>query len=220
MREDEAKDLVVAKAIKREELRANSLPRQLRGKTFGTWEGQSGALTMAQEWTEGFPYPGDSRGYQSLYIYNEVNGVGKSHLAAAAANAIIDRWDGDPFAEPASPVRYVTGPNLLGTILGSYQRGEGETAERIYAALSAVRLLILDDLIQESAGGWPSAHTRRVYFRVVEQRYLDERPMIVVSNCHLNDLDDVLGSATRSRLAEMTANTVIKPLGEDRRYVR
>lgn len=220
MREDEAKELEVAKAIKREELRADSLPRKLRHKTFENWEGQSEALITAHAWAEGFPYPGDSRGYQSLYIYNEVNGVGKTHLAAAVANTIIDRWDGDPFGEPASPVRYVTGPNLLARILGSYARGEGETAEEIYRSLSGVRLLVLDDLIKESEGGGPSAHTQRAYFRLVDQRYMDERPMIVVSNCDLDDVHEVLGTATASRLAEMSANTVIKPLGEDRRYVR
>ena len=96
------------------------------------------------------------------------------------------------------------------------------TAEHVYTDCASAWLLALDDVGKESQF---RADDADVYFKVVNDRYNAELPIIITSNLHPNkpwvkgglSLEDVMGLATMSRLREMCQGKMTQIVGEDRR---
>lgn len=200
--EEERRALQVAQARVREQW-VQSLPRKFWASTFESWQRRSGfdgVVRGCQEYADGFPID-DPHGYPSLWLFSETNGLGKSHLANAVAHRIFQRWEVDP-RQARCPVRYETGPGLMVRVKATYDRVEPghETEEMVYRSLRGGPLLILDDVGKET----PSEHTRRVYFHVIDQRYLEDLPVLLATNVPGERLEDLLGPATADRLFEMT----------------
>lgn len=198
------------------------MPYLLWGKTFATWKGKSAAVTTVRAWVDAFPRT--ARGYPSLYLFGQ-NGVGKTHLAAACCNALIDRWDGDTSSERLSPVRYITAPALLARVRATYRPDSAETEDAVYEDLSHAPLLVVDDVFKETAAAGQddalvSSHTQRVYFRLIDERYGQVLPVLLVSNTPLAKLETLLGRATASRIAEMTQHRFVQVAGPDHRRGR
>lgn len=192
------------------------LPPKFQAKNFENFEGTPKAFEVAKRYAEEFPVE-DPRGCPSLILHSPVNGVGKSHLAAAVANRIIERWRGDPNLGPGSPVLYLTAPALLLRVRSTYDRKDQlwhETEEDVYRELRGVPLLIVDDVGKEA----PSEHTQRVYFHIIDERYGHELPVLIVSNLNMDELVHLMGRAVVSRLAEMAQGQVVKVSGRDYRY--
>ena len=198
----------------------SGLTRNYWDKTFASWQGKQKAFCSVKQWAEEFPFTRPFR-YPSLFLSSASNGVGKSHLAAAMANYLIDRWDGDPEMDPACPVRYETGPSLLLRIRDTYEKAEGrkyETEAEVYRNLRGVALLILDDIGKEKT----SPHTSQVYFHIVDQRYSDGLPVMFISNLGMKDIGSFLGGdqlarAVGSRLYEMCRGHFLNIVDKDRR---
>jgi len=209
-------------ALREDFRRQSGLPFRLWKKTFASWEGESQALNLVKAWAEGFRCSA-ARSYKSLYLYGRENGQGKTHLAAASCNLIIDQWEGDVGQRRLSPVRYLSAPALLARVRASYRADAAETEEQVWDDLSHVPLLVVDDVLKETAAAGQdqaeaSSHTQRVYFRLVDSRYGEDLPLLLVSNTKLSELERVLGRATASRIAEMTGTSIVQVLGKDRRW--
>lgn len=222
-------ELEAGRASIRESMRATcGLPFRQRSWTFDTWEGKTQAFRACLKYAEDFPLDNRPalREWPSLYIYSRKNGVGKSHLASAICNRLIDRWSGDPSRVPLVPARYTTSYGLLTRVRGTYNRRNpeefAETEEDVYRWASAPPLLVVDDISKESmadpGGRPPSEHTRRVYFQVIDQRYASGKPLVIVGNVELTEFEALFGSASASRLAEMTRVGMVEVKGEDRRW--
>lgn len=191
-------------------------------ETFASWEERgwlrSRAYVQVRHWAEGFPE--SPMGYPSLILYSKVPGVGKTTLAACVVNSLINRWEGDP-DRAVLPVRYETGPSLNIRIRATYdirpdQAPRRETEEEVYRSLRGVSLLILDD-VGDPDKEPPSEHTRRVYFQVIDQRYADGLPVLLITNSQGQELERVLGPYTLDRLAEMAGGSIITVSGKTRR---
>lgn len=103
-------------------------------------------------------------------------GVGKTHLAAAAANQVLDRGE---------PVLFAVVPDLLDHLRATF----GPTSEVGYDArfeqVRSAGLLILDDLGTESATGW----AREKLYQILNHRYNASLPTVITSNRALDTLD-------------------------------
>ena len=89
-----------------------------------------------------------------------------------------------------------------------------ETEEMVYQQLRGVRLLVLDDVGKEK----PSAHTREVYFYVVDERLKLGLPVLITSNLPLNgtdSLEELVGRATVSRIVGMCQGNCFELKGDD-----
>jgi len=108
-------------------------------------------------------------------------GVGKTHLAAAAANDRLAVGDSVCFAVV---------PELLDALRASY-RDEGEASfEAIFASLKEVDLLILDDLGAHQSTEWASEKL----YQLCASRYLRSAPTLITMNVLPDDLDPRLAS--------------------------
>lgn len=164
------------------------------------------------EYIDNFSF-GKPQDIKSLVMYSQgVWGVGKTYLACAIANGILDRWNNET---GLCPVCFVSEPQLFLRVRSTYNRrgaGEGhypETEEDIYRRLIRVPLLILDDVGKEEVSD--PRFVQRVLFAVIDGRYQNMLPMVITANLNPDELDLHLGgnrdnSASMDRLAEMTGN--------------
>lgn len=223
-RQEEEAELRLKKLKAREEfLHRSGLPLHFRDWSFERWVEQGfpqhKAFKQVRSWAEKFPVE-DPRGYPSLVLHSDQPGVGKTTLVGCAIGAIIQRWDGDPDSA-SRPVRYETGPSLNLRVRATYEiRPEEapwrETEVEVYRSLRGVRLLVLDD-VGDPDKEPPSEHTRRVYFHIIDQRYGDGLPVLVVTNSREELLERVMGRYTVDRLFEMAQGRFITISGQTRR---
>ncbi len=108
-------------------------------------------------------------------------GVGKTHLAAAAANLRLAAGDSVCFAVV---------PELLDALRASY-RDEGEASfEAVFGSLKGVDLLVLDDLGAHQSTEWASEKL----YQLCAARYLRSAPTLITMNVLPDDLDPRLAS--------------------------
>ena len=113
-------------------------------------------------------------------------GTGKTHLAGAIANRLMD--DG-------VPVLFDTFSGHLNKLKLEFNSGKN-----VYLSqMKEVDMLILDDVGKEKQTDW----SRSVMFDVINYRYEHLLPIVMTSNLVRTDLEEYLGGAIWSRLCEM-----------------
>lgn len=147
-----------------------------------------------------------SHAYQDkgLYIFGKV-GTGKTHILYAIKKKVRDG---------GGTMLIWNVANLLYEIKQDFSRDDkrdpiddlcGESAKifpRIYA---------LDDIGAEK----PSDFVIETLYRIINDFYVDKRPIILTSNYSLGELAERIGERTASRIAEMCS--IVELGGDDRR---
>ena len=114
-------------------------------------------------------------------------GTGKTHLATGIGYAV---------AKKGFSVGYERLYDLMLRIKNTYNRAVTDTEAGIIKALTAFDLLILDEVGLKSLTETEIALT----YQVIDKRYEDVRPTVIVSNLNAADLESCLGSRTIDRL--------------------
>jgi DNA replication protein DnaC len=117
-------------------------------------------------------------------------GTGKTHLAAAIARHLINRL--------GVTAVYRTVGSLLQYVKGSYDRGADYTEAAAFASLVEPGLLIIDEV----GATKPTEFEQATLFAVINGRYEELRPTVVISNLMPADLREVLGERSFDRLSE------------------
>lgn len=201
-------------ALIRESLRRRAgVPQKFWDLTFDKWVEerewkQTRAFKTVRRWVRDLPDP--PLGYPSLILHSP-KGHGKSALVACAMNYLVDTWPVDP-RSPVLPVRYETGPSLGLRVRATYNMREGdvqwrETEAEVYDSLRGVKLLVLDD-VGDSEKEPKSAHTKRVYFHLIDLRYRDDLPVLLCTNSIGQELESMIGEYAYDRLLEMAERVV------------
>jgi len=126
-------------------------------------------------------------------------GSGKTHLAAAIANEVI---------EGGVSTLFLTVPDLLDWLRYAYSGVELSFEER-FEEIREIPLLILDDFGTQNATSW----AQEKIFQIMNHRYINKLPTVVTSNMLINDFDGRI----RSRLQDPNLVTVVKMLAPDYR---
>ncbi len=114
-----------------------------------------------------------------------VYGCGKTHLAAAIANARLDLGE---------PVLFMVVPDLLDHLRTTY-RPESEIAyDDLFEELRSTPLLVLDDLGAQSTTPW----AQEKLFQLLNHRYNAQLPTVITTNQRLEEMEPRL----RSRLLD------------------
>jgi len=111
-------------------------------------------------------------------------GCGKTHLAAAIANFVV---------EMGVPTLFLTVPDLLDQLRFSYA-SEDTTFEDRFDEIRNAQLLVLDDFGTQNATEW----AREKLFQIINYRYINKLPLVVTTNLGLNEIE----ARIRSRLAD------------------
>ncbi|HLC04118.1 MAG TPA: ATP-binding protein [Anaerolineales bacterium] len=111
-------------------------------------------------------------------------GCGKTHLAAAIANACVAL---------GVPTLFLTVPDLLDWLRYAYSDKEADFETR-FEQVRRAPLLILDDLGTQNATDW----AREKLFQIINHRYVNKLPTVLTTNLALDEIDGRI----RSRLSD------------------
>lgn len=116
-------------------------------------------------------------------------GAGKTHLAAATAHSVIEQGYSAVFASVMSAVR---------SVKETYRRDSERTERDAINALIAPDLLILDEVGVQ----FGSDAEKLILFEIINGRYEEVKPTILLSNLDIDGLKEFLGERVMDRLRE------------------
>lgn len=174
-------------------------------RTFATFKvtpENAKAAKTAKDYADHFRemLPGENNpdpGRNGLFFVG-VKGTGKTHLAAAIANQLMQQ---------GIPVICMTMIDLLARIRQTFERG-GLSEDAVLRAYKGVKLLVIDDMGKEPASVWAAS----TIYNIVNGRYEAYMPTIVTTNYDDQQLvqrmtprdgDPTTADATVDRLREM-----------------
>lgn len=175
--------------------------RDLQGCTFENDDMQNPRISQAmQKYVENFPEL--RRQGQGLLLYGPV-GTGKTFLAVAAANALINK---------GYPVLVTNFGSMCNIIGGTY-----EGKQDLYDSLNRFALLVIDDLGAERK----TEYMQEIVYNVIDSRYRAGLPMIITTNLTSEELknpQDVTNKRIYDRVLERCLPVEVK--GKNRRHAK
>lgn len=113
-------------------------------------------------------------------------GCGKTHLAAAIANARLER---------THSVLFVVVPDLLDYLRSAYAPDSTITYDERFEQVRRIELLILDDLGTQNTTPWAAEKL----YQILNYRYNAALPTVITTNQNLDDMDPRLSSRLRDQ---------------------
>lgn len=167
---------------RKQDLRRFSQLASLEEKTFATFNvlipGVQEAYSRAWEY---------AHGPDGWLLLIGTNGCGKTHLAAAAANMLL---------EQGRAVLYTTVPDLLDQLRAAYAPTSEVTYDSLYILMREVDVLVLDDLGAQHTTPW----AEEKLFQLMNHRYICRALTIITTNpIRLSGINERI----RSRLSDV-----------------
>jgi DNA replication protein DnaC len=195
LREQEAKHLQELRAISNMERMARFTFDTFTPEGIGLTEERRRNLRTAYETARNF-----AEQPEGWLILMGGYGCGKTHLAAAIANYVI---------EQKKPALFVVVPDLLDHLRATYSPTSNITYDERFETIRNASLLILDDLGAHSSTPW----AQEKLFQLFNYRYNAQLPTVVTSNLELEEIDIRI----RSRFTEFGWSQCIRIVAPDYR---
>lgn len=167
------------------------IPKRFAEKTFTDFvvssPAQQVALEACADYVDNFSK--HRREGRCMLLLGKV-GTGKTHLAIAAANHLIN--------ESMVKAIYRTVGTLIGEIRATFNERSGESEAHILREVIGADLLVLDEVGATKQSEFELA----TLFSIINGRYEQCRPTIIVSNLSPSELNDALGARCVDRIRE------------------
>lgn len=180
------------------------IPPRFTTRTLSTYradsEGQQSALSFAQSYAGSFADAAKT-GRSAVFIGKP--GTGKTHLAVGIALAIM----GDGYS-----ALFTTAMRALRRVKETWSRDSEETEREAIAALVYPDLLVLDEVGVQ----FGSDTEKLILFDVLNERYEQRKPTLLLSNLALGEVRDYLGERIFDRLREDAGKVLVFDWGSHR----
>jgi DNA replication protein DnaC len=168
-----------------------AIPVRFIGRTFDSYRaetpGQRAALTISRDYAENFAR--HARSGESLLMLGKA-GTGKSHLASAILQAIM----------PAQCGLYSTAADVIEMVRETWRRDSDKSQAKVMHMLSTVPLLVIDEVGVQ----YGTESEQNTLFQIIDRRYRDRRPVILMANLQPAELQALLGDRVYDRLREVS----------------
>ena len=176
-----------------EKLGSALIPKRFTGKTFDGYVAktaeQKEALRICRKYADVFPEIFETG--RCLLLLGKP-GTGKTHLAVSIANQII--------STSSATAVYRTVGAVLQAIRATFDRSGDQSEAQILSSLIGPSLLVLDEI--GASKEKPSDFELSTLFTIINGRYEQQRPTIIVSNLKAEELPGALGDRCVDRLRE------------------
>lgn len=184
--EDDARK--AREARQRKLLGRAAIPERFVGKDFANFhadtEAKRAALTILRDYAENFDR--NAQAGQGLILSGKP-GTGKSHLAGAVLQSQLSR-----------DVLYATCLDIIRMIRETWRKDSDRSERQVLSYLGGLDLLVIDEMgVQYGTDG-----EQTVLFDVLDRRYRDVKPTILLTNQDAAGLKAYLGERTFDRIRE------------------
>ena len=169
----------------------SGIPPRFRDRTFASYapdsKGSKTALSVCRRYAQDFA--AQSAQGRSLVLTGGP-GTGKTHLACAVGNQVIE--------QDLAAVRFVTVSEMLRCIKETYRKDATTSESDVIAGFVGCDLLIVDEIGVQVG----SEHEKLLLFEVLNGRYQNLAPTILISNLSADELEKFLGHRVMDRYRE------------------
>lgn len=173
---------------------ASGIPARFAGRDFAgyraTVPGQKIALSVCQAFADSWP---EKKADGGSLVLTGGPGTGKTHLACAVANAVM--------RDHLAVCKFGTVATVLRFIKDTYRRDSELTEQGAIERLVQPDLLIVDEVGVQIG----SEHEKMLMFEVLNARYQECRPTILISNLAADELETFMGQRVMDRYRECGA---------------
>ncbi len=169
----------------------------LQHKNFANFDLRKGtsafsrdALQVAQRVAQ--EYAAEPNGW---LVLTGPSGTGKSHLAAAITNAILDRQEG---------ALWVFVPDFLDHLRTTFSPQSDVSYDELFTTVRDAPVLVLDDLGAQSTSPW----AEEKLYQILAHRYDARKPTVITTNKLLDTFDGRLRSRLQDADLSRTVNVV------------
>lgn len=171
-------------------LEGSEIPRRFRGRNFDNYraegEAQVHAFTKAKAFAEHFPVAME---LGASFVFCGKPGTGKTHLACAIGNHVIKAF--------GNSVAFITVFEAIQRVKATYGDST-KTESDVMRSLAEVDLLILDEVGVQ----FGTKYEEVIITDIINRRYADMRPTIILSNLTSDELSEYLGARVVDRMYE------------------
>lgn len=172
----------------------SGIPQRFVGRTFdgyaATEQGQRMALNVCRAYADRWP---EKMAAGTSLVLTGSPGTGKTHLACAIGSHVVESHMGS--------VLFATVSAMLRAIKETYRKDSQRSEQDVIDRLIEPDLLIVDEVGVQVG----SEHEKLLMFEVLNGRYQDMRPTILISNLSVDELEAFLGHRVMDRYRECGA---------------
>ncbi len=165
-------------------LQMPALPQGLREETFASFDYRRVELSREQQQNLEVAYnlaAEFSEQPEGWLVFQGIHGCGKTHLAAAIANARL---------AAGQPALFLVVADLLDYLRSAFGPDSRVSYSRFFEEVKQTPLLILDDYGEQSSTPW----ARAKLFQLINYRYNARLPMVVTTVMTLDDMETRISS--------------------------
>jgi len=183
-------------------LHLSGIPKRFQSKTFDNFiaekEGQKIALRKCRSYANNFS---EMMASGKSMIFTGGTGTGKTHLANAIANHVIENGHTAYFAA----VR-----KILTAVKSTWRSNSPKTEEEVIKNFANLDLLIIDEIGVQ----FDTDSEKMILFDVINARYENNKPTIILSNLSVTSetetsIESILGERIMDRLRESGGTKIV-----------